>query len=210
MKRFGAFKFLVLCIAMSGLMIGCKDKKKACDCCTGFKPVEKSYPDGRKIKVYTAFTPDNLPFCDSIVRDKNGVETRDAKRCRPNFDSVYNDKSNTYFHIEGIEEFPYNTLIIRVPGDTTKVNVFTDYANISGAGKNAFNGTTSDTTLFGADRERQLISGKYEFILQLYSSDKYDKASRIDSIQGYFCIIRTGNYKNEGCVAKEAGDKLIK
>jgi hypothetical protein len=152
-----------------------------------------------------------LKFCDSVVLHKSGSKKGlvDESKCRPNVDSAVNDNVNDYFHIEGIEQFPENRLIIRVPGDTTKLDEFINYSNTS-KGDRVFQGTRTDTTLHGAQRLRQLVSRKYEYVLELFKNSNHTKANRIDSIQGFFCIVRTLDFESEGCKAREKNDPLIK
>jgi len=197
-----------LILSLVVVMSNCKDEEKNCECCVGFGNTEKVV-NGNKLIIYSAFTPSNLKYCDSIVLDTNGIPIETSKYCRPNPDSIYNDTINEYFYIDGIEAFPENDLIIRVPGDTTKIDRFVNYSN-STSGQRVFQGTRTDTTLYGSERTRNLTSRKFEFVLQLYSSKDHIKANRIDSLQGYFCIIRTSSFKNTGCQGKMTNDPLIK
>lgn len=220
------------------------------ECCTGFGIVEKSYVfdtttgDTVTVKLYSAMTPLNKHFCDSMVFDSTVMdwqlpyEVRDAENnnaqrwdllcspeealeayldgcrsccpCRTNPDTIYNyDENdlayNDYFYIEGINDFPSNKLFLRVPGDTTKIKQFFDYDNKTGT----FAGEiTMDSTLYGRSPiNKMLQSGKYEYELILYSDSL--RTESIDTIIGYFCIIRTPDDENENCVGADDGDPLI-
>jgi len=162
------------------------------------------------LTIYSAFTPDNIAFCDSnnfFVDKRTGNVVTPPGLCRPNPDSIYNDRLNQYLYIAGIENFPYNDLRIRVQGDTTNLDTLNNYSNNLN-GHREFTGVTVDTTLHGFQRQRILTSGKYVFILQLYK-DKYH-TQRIDSIHGYFCLIRNPKVPNIGCQGHDPNDPLIK
>lgn len=209
MRKLRVFIPVAILAVLSLSMIRCKPEKD-CECCK-FEPIEREY-DGKKIKLYTAFTPINTRFCDSIEYLPDGRQ--DLSRCRENLDSVYNDNLNAYFHIDGIESFPENRLIIRVPGDTTKLVTIENYSNTNikqdGTSTDQFNGMSRDSTLWGRERRRLLSERKFEYILELYHSSKHTRDNLIDSIHGYVCIIRTKDFDNKGCVAKDANDPLIK
>ncbi|MBK8806462.1 MAG: hypothetical protein IPO21_07410 [Bacteroidales bacterium] len=241
--------WIIATIVMSSLFIimACKEPEPPV-CCTGMSIVERDYDTlGYKghIKVYTAFTPKNKHYCDSLVWDFNSKAWRfpyDANNnpiaginnidklctpeqalekfnngckgccpCRTNPDTVHNlseagESFNDFFIVDGIESFPYNSIFVRVPGDTSKVKVFSNYNNID----LAFDGQlTVDSTLFGRSPITKMArSGKYEYELILFADSM--KAISIDTIHGAFCIVRTPDDENEGCKAKEEGDQLIK
>lgn len=188
----------------------CTTKTKPCDCCRAFggSTVWLDTANGNTIKVPSAFTPSNLTFCDSNTVDINGNIT--TAGCNKNVDSIYNDKLNQYLYIEGIENYPNNELIIRDPGtDTTSIRRFLNYSNTN-SGLQVFNGSMIDTTLHGTSRQRQLKSGRYKFILQIYGDKMHSKKSRKDSIAGYFCLIRQMSFCNVGCEGHDKLDPLIK
>jgi len=199
-----AFILLALIFGLSN----CTTKTKPCDCCRAFggSTVWYDTATGDSIKVPSAFTPSNLAFCDSNTLDINGNLT--TAGCNANVDSIYNDKLNQSLYIEGIEKYPNNLLIIRDAGtDTTSIGRFTNYTNSK---TRVFNGTTVDYTLHGTSRQRQLKSGRYKFILQIYGDAKHSLALRKDSIAGYFCLIRQMSFCNVGCEGHEKLDPLIK
>ena len=199
-------------LALLSILIytSCNNKEKECECCKGWGSTEVKVQafSGEivTLKIPSAFTPSNLKFCDSNIY----VDGRLSDiGCRKNLDSVYNDDLNDRFQIIGIEKFPQNDLIIRVPGDTTAID---HYFNFSNNGR-SFNGIKIDTTLYGHERQRQLESNRFMFILQLYKDTdtlKHLLKNRVDSITGYFCIIRNKDFCNIGCEGKEANDPLIK
>lgn len=256
MKKIKSILLSFFSIALISIFIftSCKDDEKA-ECCNGFGIVEKTYdtaivfnnvtiPVNGSIKIYTAMTPLNKPFCDSLVWDtvirtylppykandiyKQGINMdllcspeealekyldgcRSCCPCRKNNDSIYDNYNNLgyfndYFIIDSIEEyFPSNKLFLRVPGDTTKIKEFIDYDNTA----SVFEGQiTKDSTLYGRNPiNKMLQSGKYEYELILFTDST--KVVSIDTIIGHFCIIRTIDYENEGCEAKNANDPLI-
>jgi hypothetical protein len=215
MKKLHLAILVSVIVGTSLFFNSCGTKKPACDCCNSFGARVSRIDTTSSGKIVTliipsAFTPNNIKFCDSNVY-VNGVLS--SKNCRDNVDSIYNDTLNQRFQIIGIESFPENDLIIRKPGDTTKIDHFINFKNKA---ERSFNGIKIDTTLFGSssihERQRQLVSGRYQFVLQLYrdSSKVHNKASRIDSICGYFCIIRTKDFCNLGCEGKDKPDPLIK
>lgn len=217
MKKFHLSHSVLVLLTMTLFFSSCPEKKESCDCCQTFQSVEKKLIDSAgntiTIKIPTAFTPTNIPFCDSITYDKNGVP--DYSKCRKNTDSIYNDKLNNAFRIIGLENFRGNSLIIKTPGDTTPLAKFTNYQLPPKPGLKGddFVGTTVDSTLFGHQRERILKSGRYQYILQIYDSTNvkyHNKSTRIDSITGFFCIIRDKAFCNIGCEGKDVGDPLIK
>lgn len=209
MKKLQVSLNVIVLVTLTVFYSSCRQPKQAsCDCCNSFvkggstiKKVATLSGTIIEIKVPTAFTPSNLAFCDSNVYDK-------TIPCRKNIDSVYNDNINDYFHIFGIDSFPENLLIIKTPGDTTAIDRFVNYSNVS-EGHRVFNGIKIDTTLYGHERQRQLTSGKYQFILQLYKTKDHLKTERIDSISGNFCIIRVKDFCNVGCEGKDKNDPLI-
>ena len=94
--------------------------------------------------------------------------------------------------------------------DSTLIDRFFNYQLSDKRGRD-FVGMSIDSTIYGALRLRQLEEGKYRYILQLYNSRYiHDKTTRIDSISGYFCIIRNKDFANKGCVGKDLFDPLIK
>lgn len=201
-----AFVLLALIFGLSN----CNPKSNPCDCCRAFggSTVWIDTATGDSIKVPSAFTPSNLQFCDSNRFDPDGNIT--TAGCNKNVDSIYNDTLNQYLHIIGIEKYKFNELIIRsATTDTTAIQRFFDYSNTND-GEKVFNGIMIDTTLHSAERQRQLRSGRYKFILQLYGDQAHTKAKRIDSISGYFCIIRQKTFCNVGCEGKSNLDPLIK
>lgn len=202
-------------IALLGVLLytSCSDKEKECECCKGWGSTEVKVQafSGEivTLKIPSAFTPNNIKFCDSNIY-VDGILSDIG--CRANKDSIYNEMSpmNDKFQIIGIEKFPQNDLIIRVPGDTTTIDHFVNFNNITGR---SFNAIKIDTTLYGNERQRQLASGRFMFILQLYKDTdtlKHLLKNRIDSITGYFCVIRNKDFCNIGCEGKDANDPLIK
>lgn len=183
------------------------------------------------LKFYTGLTPKNYNFCDSLVESSPGVyifpynldpellcspeealaKYQDGCRsccpCRKNPDTVYNDIITTYndaFIIDGVENFEYNKLIIRIPNDTSKVKEFFNYDN-----KNIFGGhITVDSTLYGRNPiNKMLKSGRYEFEFIIYADKSYTLP--FDTIRNSFCIIRTPDDVDKNCVGKDDGDPLL-
>jgi hypothetical protein len=219
MKKLHLVLSVIVAVVITIGFNSCGHKAQSCDCCQSFKgSTTKNVLDSGvlvTVKIPSAFTPNNIAFCDSNTFEPNAVGDTILvyKNCRKNIDSVYNDNLNNAFRIIGLEHFKGNELIIKTPGDTSKIDKFLNYQLSDKLGQKGrdFTGIYIDKTLFGAERQRQLVSGRYQFILQLYSS-KYvhDKTTRIDSISGFFCIIRNKAFCNVGCEGAETGDKLIK
>lgn len=203
----------VVCLLLLQMFTACQKTEKklsfgstdTCDCCKSYGGITKKVVNGDTLTFYSAITPSNLMFCDSNVF-VNGILS--SKGCKRNMDSVYNDNINSHFIIGGLDSFPQNDLIFRVLGDSTRIYHFVNYKNKSYYG---FFGVRIDTTLYGNSRQRQLAQGRYEYILKLYKKDSYyhDKTTFIDSISGFFCIIRNLNINSKGCVGADANDPLI-
>ena len=212
--------YLVLSVLATAILIfhfsSCSSSKdKSCDCCQSFKSVEKTLLDSNGnpvvIKIPTAFTPTNYAFCDSNTYDASGNLVYTG--CRKNVDAVYNDNLNNSFKIIGIEKFKGNSLIIKTLTDTTPLAQYSNYQLPDRLGNldEGFVGITIDHTLYGSERQRLVVSGRYQYILQIYNSrKKHDLTTRIDSISGFFCIIRNASFCNIGCQGVDAGDKLMK
>jgi hypothetical protein len=188
---------------------------KICDCCNSFGGKTIKIINGDTLIMYSAFTPNNIAFCDSNTFSPNeyGDFLLTYKNCKPNPDSIYNNNLNNAFLFDGLDHFQGNELIIKTLKDSTKIDRFFNYqlSVYKGQSGRIFTGICIDTTLYGTERQRQLESGKYQFILQLYNSRYvHDKTTRIDSISGYFCIIRNKDFANKGCVGKDPFDPLIK
>jgi len=216
MKKLHLVLSVVFTVVVTFSFNSCRPKEQSCDCCKSFKgSTTKTLLDSAGVlvtlKIPSAFTPNNIPFCDSNVVYDNGILS--GYGCRKNIDSIYNDTLNSAFKIIGIEHFKGNELIIKTAGDTTKIDKFINYQlpKKVGQSERVFTGINIDTTLSGTERQRQMASGRYQFILQLYSSRYvHDKTTRIDSIAGFFCIIRNKAFCNRDCEGADAGDKLIK
>lgn len=176
-----------------------------------------------KVTLYPVFTPSNHPMCDSMTYDpKRGAyvypsmvysfqkvctveEARDsllagndsACPCRYNPDSAYNDDVNSYFHIGGIEKFPYNRLIIKTKDDTTALRIYTDYDNKN----NLFIGEVAmnmDLGYYEWNNTKALATGEYEFALVVYKEEQH--ATQIgDTIFGNFAIVRSKTDANTNC-----------
>lgn len=215
---------LVLQLAtVASLIISCKsDKNDKCDCCRAFTSVEKQIA-GVTLKIPSAFTPKNYDYVDSILLLPDGSTKEIGIRKNP--DTVYNyPEVNDKFQIEGLENFPHNKLIIRVPGDTVALFKFFNYGKVGETvWEGRSNGSYEDTLKIGVPIKApsMIQSGRYEYILMLYKDDYYqfkdslnnkgyNTRSRIDSIHGYFCIIRSKDYCNLGCKGAQTGDPLIK
>jgi len=186
---------------------------ETCDCCNSFGGKTIKTINGDTLIIYSAFTPNNIAFCDSNTFS-DGILTN--INCKPNPDSIYNNNLNNAYLFDGLDHFQGNELIIKTLKDSTKIDRFINYQiayrdGNSYSGGRSFTGINIDTTIYGHERQRQLESGKYQFILQLYNSRYvHDKTTRIDSISGYFCIIRNKDFVNKGCVGKDLFDPLIK
>src|ERR1035437_6218731 len=129
----------------------CWKKNPSCDCCNSFGSKTTKIDTSSSGKIVTliipsAFTPNNIAFCDSNTYVNKVLST---KGCRSNIDSIYNDTINQRFQIIGIEGFPENDLIIRSPGDTTKIDHFVNFKNKS---ERSFNGIYIDSNLHGHER----------------------------------------------------------
>lgn len=191
----------------------------------------------KTITVYPVMTPSNHPMCDSMAYSpmmgayvypymvhkdfqklctvkeaqdslKAGNDT--ACPCRVNPDTAFNDDKNSYFHIGGITNFPYNRLIIKTTEDTTKMRVYSDYDNKN----NLFIGEVAmDTTLgyYEWNNTKPLTSGVYSYMLVLYKEEQHFTQIG-DTIKGKFAIIRNDRFKNRYCKeqAFDEGDNLLK
>jgi len=189
---------------------------ETCDCCNSFGGKTIKIINGDSLIIYSAFTPNNIAFCDSntFSPNKYGDTILVYRNCKPNNDSVYNDNLNNAYIFGGLEQFEGNDLRIKSLKDSTLIDMYFNY-QIHYYGYyyygRLFTGMRIDTTIYGHERQRQLESGKYQFILQLYNSRNiHDKTTRIDSISGYFCIIRNKDFVNKGCIGKDPYDPLIK
>jgi len=204
--------FTLICTHCLVLFYSCSETKDianfggaTCDCCNSIGGKTIKVYNGDTLIFYNAFTPSNLAFCDSIeVDNQNYITTINYKK---NIDTIYNDKINQYYKIEGIEKFPYNELLI-YSGEypINRILVYTNYCNPYN-GKIVFNGIRIDTTNYGHLRQKLLAQGKYNYILKLYN-DRYHNSLK-DSISGHFCIIRNKEMTIQGCEGADPMDPLL-
>lgn len=188
------------------------------------------------VMVYPVITPSNHPMCDSMAyspimgayvypymvhsfqklctvkeaQDSLLAGNDTACPCRVNPDTAFNDKLNSYLHIGGINNFPYNRLYIKTTDDTTKMRVYTDYDNTN----NLFIGEVAmDTTLgyYEYNNTKPLTSGTYSYMLVLYKEEQHFTQIG-DTIKGKFAIIRNNRFTNRNCKdqAYDADDPLLK
>ncbi len=214
MKKFSSFLMFISIVLMFQACCKLFPKSKRCvepDCgCCIDPPLEWTSSDNKTVKLYNAFTPYNYDFSDSIVVDTSGQPVEMGKR--KNADAKWNDEVNEYFHIDGVENFHNNRLIIRVVGDTSKILNIEDYSNTS-VGEQVFTGLyTKDTTFWGATKRRMLRSGKFEYEFLIFSGEADDpETDTLADLISTFCIIRNKvDCPVENCVGKDPNDPLLR
>ncbi len=234
MKKSCLYILGILFVASINIFSKCTKEEDCINCVVENAIAHKVVVDtvkGTYVTIYPVMTPSNHSMCDSMVynpqmgayvppymlhkdyqKECTAEEARDsllagndtACPCRINPDTAYNDKLNTYFHIGGIEKFPYNRLIIKTTDDTTKLRVYTDYDNKN----NLFIGEVAmDTTLgyYEYNNTKPLASGVYSYMLVMYKEEQHYTQIG-DTITGNFVIVRSPRAKNVKCRA-EAFDK---
>lgn len=218
-------------LLLSLAMISCKEEpEEVCYTCP-YKVFEKSYGDVT-IRISNVITPNNYKKCDSMVyapqygayvepfriysymnSECSVDEELEYRRqgndsicpCLTNEDSQYNDSKNSVLYIEGIENFPYNTLTIYGPNSSKEVlKKYENYSN--GAG--GFQAYVQDTLSDGKTVTFKHLSGTFTYNLRLYMNAS--KSSVYDEIEGGFTVIRVPqNCPTSGCIGKDNEDPLI-
>lgn len=191
------------------------------------------------ITIYPIITPNNHEFCDSFVYNpimgayvqpyqiynfqklcssqeaidsiKAGNDT--ACPCIINPDEIYNDYKNAYFHIDGIDKFPYNRLIIYWTDAISTYGGYDEsYYHLIGR-RLIYNNYDNKNNLFIGEvpkdsttvdswnmfpNTKPLPTGIYNYSISLYKDEKH--ITQIgETIQGTFAIIRTQKILVEGC-----------
>lgn len=122
---------------------------------------------------------------------------------------------NDYFHIDGIEKFPYNKLYFTFDGDTTKIRIYYDYDNMN----DRFVG------LYWVYLNKQLVGpyipynnkesinyiqlqGTINYTLLLYKDQ--DRTILLDSIKGKLTVIsKPQSCDTKRCYGKDKNDALL-
>jgi len=187
-------------------------------------PCESAYTEhnicntGKTIRIYSAFTPNNYPFYDVIGDSASGKyrgkpitiseDLQDTSEIGyPNPDSIYNDDVNSYFYIENIEAFPYNKVFFYAE-DTLIHNE--PYVNCKNEKGTVFDGRYNRYIYVDGNLVMLPLyvpSGIYKYKIIIYEDPRWENL--IDSVYGYFHIVRTPRYKTLGCRGKDEGDPLL-
>jgi len=169
--------------------------------------------------VPSAFTPNNYPFYDEIAIEGTGTfrgkpiviseDLQDTSETgRPSPDSMYNDTINRYFHIENIEAFPYNKIFFHFVDDELLYRE--PYINCKNKRGTVFDGRYNIRDTSRGDIlviPAYLPSGKYKYSIVLFKDERWTQ--RIDSVTGYFYIVRTPCYRTFGCRGADENDPLL-
>jgi len=173
---------------------------------------------GTAIKVYSAFTPNNYLFYDEIGDEESGrfrgrpiVISEDfqdtTETGRTNDDSVFNDDINAYFLIENIESFHYNKVYFMAENDSLLTPAYYNYKNSKGT---IFDGrVTKKVQIDGVTKyyPKYIESGKYKYAIVIF--EDAELTTIVDSISGYFQIVRNEDYKTIGCAGAQENDPLL-